>query len=117
MMLASQSGVTPESIAPVGVISGSLAGDEQRVSRAELWAAIMALRVARRDVPLRIHSDCAYVAQGFERLLLGGVPRAKREALWPTAADLLANRRADTTVLKLRAHRTATELYGEAREG
>jgi hypothetical protein len=73
--------------------------------------------MARRDVQLRIHSDCAYVVQGFERLLLGGAPRTKHVALWTTAADLLAHRRVDTKVLTLRAHRAEAELHGEAWEG
>ena len=73
--------------------------------------------MARRGVQLRIHSDCAYVVQGFERLLLGGAPRAKHAARWTTAADLLAHRRADTKVFKLRAHRAEAELHGEAWEG
>ena len=77
------------------VIFEPLVGDDQCAPKAELQAAVMALRVASMDAPVRIVADCAYVAEGLQHLIEHGTPNgSKHTTLWRSTADVIVARRA-----------------------
>ena len=75
-------------------IMGPLAGDEQSAPRAELTAAIMAMRATGRAVRLRIISVFEYVCHGGNRLVEGGgLPKTNRD-LWMELQQAMQKRSA-----------------------
>ncbi len=86
---------------------GKVFGGLQTVPTAELTAVVVAMLVSRK---VRIHSDCKYVVNGFERLDKLTHPKANKSDLWRLVKRMM-DKGWEVVVVNMKAHTEEPEPH------